>query len=173
MWVCPQTTVRTSSGSPAERLGPALQAGVDEHHLVVVSRGAMAEGHRAEAPHVEDDRVRQAREQVHVRGRELRGRPGVDRVGLFVRRELAAGERHQVAVGVAAHEHDVVQRGEPVEDLRGLRPGGVVAADHDPVGRPDRQAAASTASSTGSTPWISARTATLSTMPSSSHRCAG
>ena len=86
--------------------------------------------------HVEDDRVRQAREQVNLRGSELGGRPGVDRVGLFIRRELAAGERHEVAVGVAPHEHDVVKRGEPVEYLRGLRPGGVVAAHHDPFRRP-------------------------------------
>ncbi len=70
-------------------------------------------------------------------GAELRGGPGVDRVGLFAWRVLAAGEGHEVAVGVAAHEHDVVQRGQPVEDLHGLRPGRVVAAHHDPVGPPD------------------------------------
>ena len=50
---------------------------------------------------------------------------------------LLAKDGHQVAVRVAAHEHDIVQGGEPVEHLRRLRARGVIAADHDAVGRPD------------------------------------
>ena len=95
--------------------------------------------------------MRQAREQVNVRGSELGGGPGVNRVGLFTRRELTTGQRHEVTVGVAPHEHDVVKRGEPVEYRRGLRPGGVVTAHHDPLRRPEVRLIR-TASSTGSTP---------------------
>ncbi len=79
-------------GQARERLRPPLKPGVDEHHLVVVPRRAVAKGHRAEAPHVKDDRVRQASEQVDVLWPQLGGRPRVDGVRLFARRELAAGE---------------------------------------------------------------------------------
>ena len=67
----------------------------------------------------------------------------------------------QLPVGVAAHPGDAIaQTGQPVEHGGRLRPGGDVAGEHDPGRPPARPAPASTASSAGSTPWISDSTAT-------------
>ena len=87
--------------SEAVGLRPALEPGVDQHHFLVVAGAAVAEQHRPEAVDVEGDRVRKGVEQGHLVRPELRGRP--DRLGVFTR--LAAGDAHQLTVGVAAHEH--------------------------------------------------------------------
>ena len=73
MCVWPQTIVATSAGTSAKHLRPLLQPRVDEHHLVVVARRAVAEQHRAEAVDIERDGVRQPGEQFDVRRRQLVG----------------------------------------------------------------------------------------------------
>ena len=115
-----------------EDLGPARQPGVDEHDLVVVARGAVAEHDGAEPGHVEPHRVRQPVEQVDLVGPQLATGP----VGDVDRGVASAGDLDQLPVGVAADQQaPVSEADQPVEDLDGHRAGRVVAGHDDPLGR--------------------------------------
>ena len=135
MWVCPHTMVRTSSLTAANASCHRSHAGVDQEHLLVVARGAVAEQHPPEAADRQGHRVRQPLQQRDVRRAELGGRPGRDRV-VEVQVD-ATGQRHQLPVGVAAHHHGALAEAEhPVQHLPGLRAGGVVTGEDDQVGSP-------------------------------------
>jgi hypothetical protein len=115
-----------------EHVGPPLQPRIDQHDLSVTARRAMAEEHRSEAVDLKRDRMRQPGQQVDVIGAQLAGRPGRDLVGHCDVR--AHGQRHQLAVGIAAYPgHAVAEAQKPVQDRDGLRPGGDVSRQDNAV----------------------------------------
>jgi hypothetical protein len=64
--------VRVEFGEHLELL---LQAGVDQHHLLVVTRRAVAEHHRTEPGDMQLHRMRQLGKQAHLIGAKLLGSP--------------------------------------------------------------------------------------------------
>ena len=91
-------------------------------------------------------------------GGQLLGRPRDDRVRRIV--ADAVTRLDQFALGVAAHQHETIAQAEqPVEHCDRLRAGRDVASDDDALGAGD-VGFARTASTAGSTPWVSDSTAT-------------
>jgi hypothetical protein len=95
----------------------------------------VAEQDRTETRDLERHRMRQRAQHVDQVGTpgQLGSRPRGDRVGNVGL--PTCGECHEFPVGVASDEDDPVPEPEqPVHDGHGLRPGGQIAGDHDPLG---------------------------------------
>ncbi len=123
----------------------------------------MAEEHVADTGQREHERVGQVGEQPDVVGPQLGCRPAVDRRCALGER-APAGQRDEVPIGIAAHETEPVAEGEEaVEHLGWLWACGEVAVTTTRSAE-RTSGSASTASSVGSTPWVSLRTARRSGM---------
>lgn len=111
-----------------EDLGPPVQTGVDQHHLLIAAGRAMTEDDRSETFDLSGHRVGQRGEELDLLGRQLASGPGSHLVRSLD--HLAASQGNQFPVGVAPHQdHPIAQRHQPLQDGGGLRPRGVIAGD--------------------------------------------
>ncbi|UUK64813.1 hypothetical protein LRE50_11005 [Clavibacter sepedonicus] len=122
----------------AQHLVPALLTAVDEHDLLVVPRGGMAQEDRPEAVHVEGDPLGHALQELLMDGCQLGGAPHGQ--GIVGQTNVDA-LRHpqQLPVGVATdQDRPVAESEQTVEHLRRLRSPHVVPSDDDQLGPLDR-----------------------------------
>jgi hypothetical protein len=119
-------------GQAGEGCLPPTQGRVDEHDLVVAARASVAEDDGTEPVDVEDERVRQGREQIELGLGQLPSGPRGDVVrDLDV---LTAAKRDELTISVTAHQpHPIGLGDQAIENLAWLRTGCMVAGNHDQI----------------------------------------